>query len=410
MIMKSKSKNNLFSVIFGILSLCSIVTSSTIETSAQGFQVGSFDIIKKQKPIPSGVISFKGELYLIPFSLSNPIQKYTGTNFIESTRINPLPSPNGLDTRLLGTFKDNLVIVSGQYTINHSKDGLIWRIVTLPQDTDYISDAVFLEDRIIFVGKSLDSKSVIIKATKDLTFFENFEIKSFQEERIPNFTIRISKASDTFLISYPNSLGGKTIRTKDFKKYDYFNTAGSDNTTYLDIFGNLIKTPGYGLTSVVDTNFVPTIEIQLFLQTGSDIKTDTLYFGLGFKPTDSSVLNSVHYTRDGISWQTLPIPEITASQYRTKQLELHDNFIFISGPGEDVIKIGPISSAKPLGIQSELVHSIKITGNIGQQVEILASDELNGEYKPLTYFTLPSTEFIYNDNRTNKAKQYYKVK
>jgi len=49
-------------------------------------------------------------------------------------------------------------------------------------------------------------------------------------------------------------------------------------------------------------------------------------------------------------------------------------------------------------------------GNVGQQVEILASDELNGEYKPLTYFTLPSTEYIYNDNRTNKVKQYYKVR
>jgi hypothetical protein len=408
--MKNKSNDKFSSAILGMLSLYIFVTSSLNQISAQSFQVGSFDIIKKQKPIPSGVISFNGELFLIPFSLSNPIQKYTGTNFIESIRINPLPSPNGLDTRLIGVFKENLVIVSGQYTINHSKDGLLWKIVTLPQDTHFISDAVFLEDRIILVGKSLDSKSVIIKATKDLAFFETFEIKSFQEENIPNFTIRISKVTETFLISYPNNSGGRTIRTKDFLKCDYFDTAGSVNTTYLDVFGKLIKTSEYGLTSIVNTNFIPIKEIQLFLQTGSDIKTDTLYFGLGFKPTDSSILNSLHYTRDGVSWQTLPIPELTASQYRTKQLELHNSFIYISGVGEGVMKIGPISSSDPLNVYSELVHSIKINGNVGQQVEILASDELNGEYKPLTYFTLPATEFIYNDNRTNKAKQYYKVK
>jgi hypothetical protein len=89
---------------------------------------------------------------------------------------------------------------------------------------------------------------------------------------------------------------------------------------------------------------------------------------------------------------------------------IFDNHLLFSGDRFDVYKIGPITSSKPLSVESELIHAIKITGNIGQQVEILASDELNGEYKPLIYFTLPSTEYIYNDNRTNKLKQYYKVK
>jgi hypothetical protein len=75
-----------------------------------------------------------------------------------------------------------------------------------------------------------------------------------------------------------------------------------------------------------------------------------------------------------------------------------------------VLQLGPFFPSEQLQVQSELIHAVKITGNIGQQVEILASDELNGEYNSLTYFTLPSTEFIYNDNRINKAKQYYKVK
>jgi len=72
---------------------------------------------------------------------------------------------------------------------------------------------------------------------------------------------------------------------------------------------------------------------------------------------------------------------------------------FLVGDKFDVYKIGPIISSKPLSVESELIHAVKITGNIGQQVEIFFSDQLNGEYNPLTYITLPSTELIYNDNR-----------
>jgi hypothetical protein len=121
--------------------------------------------------------------------------------------------------------------------------------------------------------------------------------------------------------------------------------------------------------------------------------------------------NQVYFSYDGKNWSSFNVENINSFQRGfLKSIVFHDKHIFLVGDQYDVYKIGPIISSKGLSVESELIHAVKITGNIGQQVEISASDELNGEYKPLTYFTLPSTEYIYNDNRTNKAKQYYKVR
>jgi len=112
------------------------------------------------------------------------------------------------------------------------------------------------------------------------------------------------------------------------------------------------------------------------------------------------------YSNDGLNWASF---SINLDRGIIKPLAALNKNLVMTG-NDYVLQLGPFFSSEQLQVQSELVHSIKITGNIGQQVEILSSDELNGEYKPLTYFTLPSTEYIYNDNRTNKAKQYYKVR
>jgi hypothetical protein len=82
----------------------------------------------------------------------------------------------------------------------------------------------------------------------------------------------------------------------------------------------------------------------------------------------------------------------------------------MAGDVDRFYKVGPILSPTGLNVKSELVHAVKISGSVGQQVEILASDEVDGEYKPLQVIILPSIEYIYNDNRLNKSRQYYKVR
>jgi hypothetical protein len=91
-------------------------------------------------------------------------------------------------------------------------------------------------------------------------------------------------------------------------------------------------------------------------------------------------------------------------------LAISGNYLFTAGEVDSFYKVGPILSPDGLNIKSELVHAVKIRGSVGQQVEILASDEVDGEYTPLQVITLTSTEYIYNDNRLNKPKQYYKFK
>ena len=139
----------------------------------------------------------------------------------------------------------------------------------------------------------------------------------------------------------------------------------------------------------------------------SDLHSFKIFNDVGF--TTHKDTKSINYTIDGLNWASFPVNSIYTHR-EINTLAFFENHLFCVGDENFSYKIGPISSSEPLKVQSELIHAVRITGNIGQQVEVLASDELNGEYKPLKYFTLPSTEFIYNDNRTNKAKQYYKVR
>ena len=139
----------------------------------------------------------------------------------------------------------------------------------------------------------------------------------------------------------------------------------------------------------------------------SDLHSFRMFDGVGFTTHRDAKL--INYTIDGLNWASFTVNSIYTHR-EINTLAFFENHLFCVGDENFSYKIGPISSSEPLKVTSELIHSVRITGNIGQQVEVLASDELNGEYKPLKYFTLPSTEFIYNDNRTNKAKQYYKVR
>ncbi len=115
--------------------------------------------------------------------------------------------------------------------------------------------------------------------------------------------------------------------------------------------------------------------------------------------------NNVYFSYDWDNWSFFSVYNINSNgRPYLKSINFHDKHIFLVGEKFDVYKIRPIISLKPLSVESELIHAVKITGNIGQQVKIFSSDQLNGEYNPLTYITLPSTELIYNDNRKNKPK------
>jgi hypothetical protein len=375
---------------------------------SQQTPLGKLEIVKKSNPVKSGVISFNGNLFLIPYNLTNFIQKYTGSNFVNHKKLNMPFQSNSATTKTIYSFNNFIIIVSGENTVSYSKDGDTWTSVLLKDNIASISGADFFGDTAYFVGKSIDSKQIIVKKTRDFVFFDSVSIKTFKDENIANFTVKFSIINGKFYFSYPGQRQ-RNIVTEDFKTFEYSESIVA-SADYYKYFNYIVMTPGWGPTSVIDSNLNEVKSMDIYFQPGSNLTTDDIGFGLSMNNYSGNQIDGVHYTKDGLNWATFAIPQIEQMNFGTRQIDIFNNYLFVSGDGENVYKIGPIKSSKPLSVESELIHAVKITGNIGQQVEILASDDLNGEYKPLTYFTLPSTEFIYNDNRNSKSKQYYKVR
>ena len=376
-----------------IKTIISIIIFSNLISYSQEVPFGNVTRLRKiqETPVWSSIISYKTNLLIIPYNSGSEVLELSGETFSKS-----FISNFGL-IQIADTLNGNPFIVSDDKVISFKTDNQPWKKVSL---VEYINDYQILKDKVYFIGYNYTEKQNYIIRTSDFVIFERLKLPFFSDS-IP----RVFKIDGNIYVSSQNRLVHDIYKLIDFKSFikittelndivdgiqfkDKFIYRSSDGAMVFSTDLFLTQSKPMGFAAPFDYNFIA----------GSD-----LVF-IGFD-------NKLFFSYDGDNWSSFNVGNINAnSRGFLKSITFHDNHIFLVGDKYDVYKIGPITSSKPLSVESELIHAIKITGNVGQQVEILASDELNGEYKPLTYFTLPSTEYIYNDNRTNKAKQYYKVR
>lgn len=375
-----------------ILKLILIIAISNTILNSQDVPFGQLTKIRKLQQNtygePLGLFSYKTNVLVLQMRGGNALE-YTDGIFSPSSTF-----PN---TRV--QFADSIdgipfIVNENKIIFNNNKQQ--WSQVSL---VEYISDYEVLSGTAYFTGKNpVDNYDYIIR-TKDFVIFERLKIKFISDS-----TPRLFKLNNSLFLSGQNRLSFDIYRVDDFTS---FTKIESKLTNILDAiqFKNkliFINNNGMGIQSS-DLDF-------------SNVKS--LGFNVpyiyNFKSTSDMVFayyeGKIFYSQNGDSWQSFSVQPNGVESGFPNQMVIFDNHLLFSGDKYDVYKIGPIMSSKPLSVESELIHAIKVTGNVGQQVEILASDDVNGEYKPLTYFTLPSTEYIYNDNRTNKARQYYKVR
>lgn len=373
--------------------IISIIFLSTIKLYSQDVPFGNVTRLRKiqENPVWSSIISFKTNLILIPYNSGNDVLELSAETFSKSYISN-----FGL-IQIADTLNGNPFIVSEDRVISFKIENQPWKKIALIES---INDYQIIHDKVYFVGYNYTEKQNYIIRTGDFVIFERLKIPFFSDS-FP----RIFNIDAIIYVSSQNRLAYDIYKLIEFNSFQRINTKitniidgvqfknrfiyrGSDGSMIYSTDLSLIDSKSIGFAAGSDYNFI----------TGSDL----VLIGYG---------NKVYFSYDGNNWSSFIVENINSnSRDFLKSIVFHDKHIFLVGDRYDVYKIGPITSSKPLSVESELIHAIKITGNIGQQVEILASDELNGEYKPLTYFTLPSTEYIYNDNRKNKVKQYYKVR
>lgn len=337
---------------------------------------------------PLGLVTYKTNVLVLPMRGGNVLE-YTDGIFstlssFPNTRIQFADSFDGIP----------FVVNENKIIFNNKKQQ--WNQISL---VEYLTDYEILSGTAYFTGKNLtDNYDYIIK-TKDFTIFERLKINFISDS-----TPRLFKINNSLYLSSQNRLSFDLYKLDGFSSIVKIETK---STNILDAiqFKNKLISINYNGMGIYSSD----LDFSNMKPLGFNIP-----YIYNFKSTSDMVFayyeGKIFYSQNGESWQSFSVQTNGGESGFPNQMVIFDNHLLFSGDRFDVYKIGPITSSKSLSVESELIHAVKITGNVGQQVEISASDELNGEYKPLTYFTLPSTEYIYNDNRTNKAKQYYKVR
>ena len=376
-----------------IKSIISIIIFANLISYSQEVPFGNVTRLRKiqETPVYSSILSYKTNLLVIPYNSGPEVLELSGETFVKS-----FISNFGL-INIADTLNDIPFILSDDRSLSFKIENQPWKKIFL---IERINDYQITKDKVYFIGYNQSELQRYLIRTSDFVIFERIKIPFFSDS-----DPRIFKINDAIYISSQNRLVYDIYKLNDFNSFAKVETKLNniiDGIQFKNKFiyrssdGNMIystdlllsQSKSIGFPSPYDYNFIA----------GSDL----VFLGFG---------SSVCFSYDGDNWSSFTVENINSNgRPNLKSIVFHDKHIFLVGDKFDVYKIGPIVSSKGLSVESELIHAVKITGNIGQQVEISSSDELNGEYKPLTYFTLPSTEFIYNDNRTNKAKQYYKVK
>ena len=374
-----------------ILKLVFLISLSNAILNSQDVPFGQLTRIRKlQQNIygdPLGLVSYKTNVLVLPMR-GGDIMEFNGEIFVKSQSIQ----------NARAQFADSLngvpfIIYENQITFKTEKPQ--WNLVSL---VEYLNDYQIISGMVYFTGKNPSDNYDYVIRTKDFVVFERLKI-TFVSDYVP----RIFKIKNNLFLSSQNRLKFDLYSVVDFKS---FNKVDSKTTNVLDAIefkDRLIFTSGDG-TGIYYS------EVDFSNPKPAGFQANIYNFLSASDMIFAYSANKIFYSSNASEWQSFSVESNSIDSFSPNQMVIFDNHLLFSGDRFDVYKIGPIISSKPLSVESELIHAVKITGNIGQQVEISASDELNGEYKPLTYFTLPSTEFIYNDNRTNKAKQYYKIK
>jgi hypothetical protein len=376
-----------------IKTIISIIIFANLISYSQEVPFGNVSRLRKiqETPVSSSILSYKTNLLIIPYNSGNDVLELSGEKFVKSFK------SNFGTISISDTLNDIPFILSDDKSLSFKIENQPWKKIVL---IEYINDYQITKDKVYFIGYNQSELQRYLIRTSDFVIFERIKIPFFSDS-----DPRIFRINESIYISSKNRLVYDIYKLNDFNSFTKVETKLNniiDGIQFKDKFiyrssdeqmiclTDLVlgQSKSIGFAAVDDYNFIA----------GSDL-------------VFICYNNQVYYSYDGNNWSSFTVENINSFQRGfLKSIVFHDKHIFLVGDKFDVYKIGPIISSKGLSVESELIHAVKITGNIGQQVEILASDELNGEYKPLTYFTLPSTEFIYNDNRTNKAKQYYKVK
>ncbi len=294
-----------------------------------------------------------------------------------------------------GVLNENPFFVSDNGEILFLNSNSQWINVKIPELVYSVSCS---SSSVIIAGRTSEGKFNLIE-TKDFIFFKRFQNGFVDSGLFGLETLKIFHINELLYLIYRTKDKITYLKTKDLVNFDEIKTSISDfNFVYFD--SNRVFYTSNEKLFITDTNLTASFPIGINVDEKSIVKVSNILF------TVSPNKDLIHYSNDGTNWASF---NISNTRGFNKSLAVFNKKLIMAGT-DNLIQIGPFSISESLKVQSELIHAVKVTGNIGQQIEISASDELNGEYKPLTYFTLPSTEYIYNDNRTNKVKQYYKVR
>ena len=356
----------------------------------------------QQNKVWATILSYRTNLLFAAYSDGWDSLSYSNGEFVKTAELKP-PFNNTLS--FSGTFKNSPFLIYNYKTILHSPNPNQWITILNPE---MIVDFESGDDKITFLSiNEIDNTFTIIEST-DLKFFKRyktpFKTLNFNQS-YGLYANKMFKVSGKYYLSFLKEETRVIYETSDFINYEKVEGAVSNIWDAFEINSHVLYINGYDSGQLFLTD--KTLKTSKSIGIQSDNYSFKIFNGTAFSTSRSA--KQINYSLDGINWGSFPVKSVYTHK-EVNTLCFYQNHLFFVGDGDYIYKIGPISSPEPLQAQSELIHAIKIKGNIGQQVEILASDELNGEYKPLTYFTLPSAEFIYNDNRTNKAKQYYKVR
>ena len=294
-----------------------------------------------------------------------------------------------------GLLKETPFFVSTGGDIIYLNSENKWITVNIQESVYSVSCS---ENSLVIIGLKSDRSFNIIE-TKDFIFFKRYQ-NNFVDSGLFGFdTLNAFHINNILHLKYKTKDKMIFLKTTDFLSFEEINTPIIEFNFGCMDNGRVFFTSN-GILFTADPELKKPLSLGVSVDANSFVKISNMLFAVS--PNKQNLL----YSNDGLNWASF---SINLDRGIIKPLAALNKNLVMTG-NDYVLQLGPFFSSEQLQVQSELVHSIKITGNIGQQVEILSSDELNGEYKPLTYFTLPSTEYIYNDNRTNKAKQYYKVR
>ena len=389
---------------YNLLKSAVVFLSLTISVLCQTTPFGEITKIAntQQTKVWATILSYRTNLLFAAYSDGWDSLSYSNGEFVKTTEVKP-PANNTLSYS--GTFKNSPFLIYNYKTIMFSPNPNQWVTLVNPE---MIVDFETEENKITFLSVNESDNTFTIITTNDLKFYTRYKtpFKTFSFNQ--NYGLdenKLFKVAGKYYLSFLKEDSRVLYETLDFINYEKVEGAAANIWDAFEINNTIlyIDSPNSRQTFLTDRTFKTSKPIGI----QSDNYSFKFFNGIAF--STSRFARKINYSLDGINWSSFPVKSVYTHK-EINSLCFFQNHLFFVGDGDYIYKIGPISSPEPLQAHSELVHSIKITGNIGQQIEILSSDELNGEYEPLTYFTLPATEYIYNDNRTNKAKQYYKVR